>query len=131
MNADVISPQKWRLGVRQSVFVCAAPDERFAAGALGTVVQNVLQRQREGQALRVRDVQVRDVVQVVHAHEHLVFGRVGYVVLLPGRERGSVRPGGRSAGSFYGLINCTSAASKKTLLTSFWAFFFLNWIFFF
>lgn len=29
------------------------PDECFAAGALGTVVQNVLQGQREGQALRV------------------------------------------------------------------------------
>lgn len=58
------------------------PDECFAAGALGAVVQNILQGQREGQALRVWDVQVRDVVQVVHAHEHLVLRRVRDVVLL-------------------------------------------------
>lgn len=57
---------------QNTVSVCVVPDECFAAGALRTVVEDILQRQGEGQTLCVRDVQVCDVVQVVHAHEHLV-----------------------------------------------------------
>lgn len=58
------------------------PYERVATGALGTVVEHILQGQGEAQALSVRDVQVRNVVVVIHADEDLVLGRVGDVVLL-------------------------------------------------
>lgn len=64
------------------VCVCVSPDQRVAACALGTVIQHVLQRQGEGQALSVRDVEVCDVVEVVHTHKHLLFRRICYVVLL-------------------------------------------------
>ncbi len=36
-----------------SVCLCVLPDQCVAAGALRTVVQNILQGQREGQALCV------------------------------------------------------------------------------
>lgn len=62
--------------------VCVSPDQRVAACALGTVIQHVLQRQGEGQALSVRDVEVCDVVEVVHTHKHLLLRRICYVVLL-------------------------------------------------
>lgn len=58
------------------------PYERVAARALGTVIQDILQRQGKAQALGVGDVQVCDVVVVVHTDKHLVLGRVSDVVLL-------------------------------------------------
>lgn len=76
----------------------ALPDECVASRALGAVIQHVLQREGKGEPLRVRDVQVRDVVVVVHAHEHLILRGVCYVILLQNRGGGGGLEGVMSRG---------------------------------
>lgn len=63
------------------------PDECVAAWTLWAVVEHILQGQGEGQALRVWDVQVGDVVDVVDANKHLVLRSVSDVVLLQEKKR--------------------------------------------